>query len=138
MRGGPAGPQNHIFAGAFFLLREIEISLATCGHIMVDANQQIVARKRFSLHPDLPLFPTHEGKHCDKSAEMDTIGNLAGWSGQQVRDSTGAMLQSGHTLRVTGARFLSSVGIALSTKSGSWHNGSLPLSCSTPRASCSG
>eukprot|EP00435_Cladocopium_sp_Y103_P035473 s1409_g9.t1 len=60
---------------------------------------------------DLPLFPDKHGNYCTKSGVVQTIRIAAQKTGMEVTDSEGGQRLSGHTFRITGARFLSAAGL---------------------------
>ena len=60
---------------------------------------------------DLPLFPTSDGDEVSRCAAVGTIYRLAELIGEPVRDSTGAFLFGGHSLRTGGAHMLASRGV---------------------------
>eukprot|EP00435_Cladocopium_sp_Y103_P047858 s2395_g14.t1 len=63
------------------------------------------------VKPDSPLFPDKHGNYCTKSGVVDTIRAAAELTGMQIRDAEGNQRLSGHTFRITGARFLSAAGL---------------------------
>ena len=66
-------------------------------------------KENFKL--DGPLFPDELGEYCTKAGVVETIRQAAQLAGMQTLDSDGQHRLSGHTFRITGARYLSSVGL---------------------------
>ena len=64
-----------------------------------------------NLPHDLPLFPTKEGGAIDKVAAVQIIADVAEATGQTIYTPDGGLTIGAHTLRVTGAQFLASLGI---------------------------
>lgn len=58
-----------------------------------------------------PLFVSRSGTYCTKDGVVAVIRWAAGKAGQEVTNLDGEHLLSGHTFRITGARFLSSIGL---------------------------
>ena len=63
------------------------------------------------VRPDSPLFPDSHGNYCTKIGVVNTIRKAAEMAGMQVCDSEGHHRLSGHTFRITGARYLSAAGL---------------------------
>ena len=61
--------------------------------------------------PEDPLFPSCRGGYCSKQGVVDTIRGAVDLSGGNSKDPYGAPLYSGHTFRITGARYLSECGL---------------------------
>lgn len=55
---------------------------------------------------DVPLFPDDAGSYCTEQGVVDTIRAASELAGQPAKDSSGNYILSGHTFRITGARFL--------------------------------
>jgi len=62
------------------------------------------------FHDELPCFPSAEGSFVDKSSVVSCIEHAAKLIGEPLWDKGGSRRFGGHSLRVSGARFLSSVG----------------------------
>lgn len=60
---------------------------------------------------DMPLFPDDTGSYCTKQGVIDTIRFASELAGQPSKDSSGNYILSGHTFRITGARFLAANGL---------------------------
>lgn len=60
---------------------------------------------------DVPLFPDDAGSYCTKQGVVDTIRAASELAGQPAKDSSGNYILSGHTFRITGARFLATNGL---------------------------
>ena len=58
-----------------------------------------------------PLFVSNGGSHCTKDGVVATIRWAADLAGQETVNMEGEQLISGHTFRITGARYLSSIGL---------------------------
>ena len=58
-----------------------------------------------------PLFPDELGEYCAKQGVVDTIKEGARLTGMSIEDPTGNTRLSGHTFRITGARYLSAAGL---------------------------
>ena len=66
---------------------------------------------------NLPLFPTHEGKHLSKEATVRAVREVMGWLGEALtkKDGKGTDFQrfGEHVMRVAGAQFFARRGIEL-------------------------
>ena len=58
-----------------------------------------------------PFFPAGRGGYCSKQGVVDTIRSAVDLSGGKSCDSHGMQLYSGHTFRITGARYLCTCGL---------------------------
>ncbi|CAK0858261.1 unnamed protein product, partial [Prorocentrum cordatum] len=65
------------------------------------------------LHAGLPVFPTSSGNVIAKAAMARSIEEVASKLGPPMRDDLGRPRFGGHALRVTGARWLASLGLPL-------------------------
>lgn len=77
-------------------------------HVLLQHCRQFDAA---GLKAGSPLFPDRRGNYCTKAGVVDTIRAAAEASGMQIRDSDGNHRLSGHTFRITGARFLAATGL---------------------------
>ena len=68
------------------------------------------------LDGDLPLFPDRAGNVMEKKRVVKTLEATVAMTGEAVVDETGANLFGGHSLRVSGARMLASLGIEVAKK----------------------
>ncbi len=66
---------------------------------------------RENIEPDTPLFPDDSGSYCTKQGVVDTIRAASELAGKPAKDSSGNYILSGHTFRITGARFLAANGL---------------------------
>ena len=85
-------------------------------HALVDHLD--ILRREFgseSQWPGLPLFPDMQGRIVAKEKVVATIECIAVKLGLDIFGPTGARLFGGHSLRVTGAQWLASIGIPLMT-----------------------
>jgi hypothetical protein len=65
------------------------------------------------LDPSLPLFPNFAGGFCTKESVVETFEFLAEKSGEELKDALGRRAFGGHSARVSGARYLASIGLEL-------------------------
>lgn len=77
-------------------------------HVLRQHCEQLDAMQ---TQPDAPLFPDEFGNYCTKTGVVNTIRRAAHLAGMELQDSEGSHLLSGHTFRITGARFLSAAGL---------------------------
>jgi hypothetical protein len=80
----------------------------------------VLLRQKFGgdggkLASDLPLFPTVRGTAVAKVDMVKCIERAAVLCGEPLVDSLGSRRYGGHSLRVTGAQYLASVGVPLLT-----------------------
>ena len=68
---------------------------------------------RFGDAPDLPLFPSSAGQVVSKAAMVATIEAVASRMELPLFDAFGNRLFGGHTLRVTGAQHMASIGVTM-------------------------
>eukprot|EP00435_Cladocopium_sp_Y103_P032334 s1069_g8.t1 len=95
--GCPAHPLALVVCATFFMLRELEASAVDRADVMFNDG---------SVTLSLPVPKTDwEAKGCKRT------WLAAQRSGMQIRDSDGQYRLSGHTFRITGARFLSAAGL---------------------------
>ena len=62
---------------------------------------------------ELPLFPDESGGFCSKESVVETIEQLAVKTGASLLDDLGRRAFGGHSARVSGARYLASIGLEL-------------------------
>ena len=62
---------------------------------------------------DMPLFPDALGRVCSKQSIVDSICQLAVDAGLPVSDALGRPLFGGHSMRISGARWLASFGVEI-------------------------
>ena len=157
---GPIDPVHLVILGSFFLLREIEASLALAASVIVDrttlrvtwnlpasktdpkalgktrswgctcdcllsnpcpyhsaVTHQDRLLERFGkdgvLPNDLPFFPSNDGLVVSKDSVVATMEELAKLLRLPVRSADGQKLWGGHTMRVSGAQHLASLGVEL-------------------------
>lgn len=60
---------------------------------------------------DSPLFPSHGGGYCTKAGVVRMIRLAAQMAGMEMQSADGVYRLSGHTFRITGARYLSAAGL---------------------------
>ena len=60
---------------------------------------------------DGPLFPDQDGAYCTKAGVVETIRVASQRVGMSYKDADGNHRLSGHTFRITGARFLAASGL---------------------------
>ena len=156
IEGGPINSVAALHGGSFFMLREIELSLALCRSLHLDpealtatlllpasktdtqalsvsrtwactcarAASNLCVYHRLSRHMDLllkqfgdplpeklPVFPSCEGQPVTKEKMVATIEEFARRTGSVLHDATGRRRFGGHSLRVTGAQYFSSIGL---------------------------
>lgn len=68
-----------------------------------------------TVDAQFPLFPNMLGEVPAKSSIVETYEQLASRTGEAVTDESGAKRFGGHSARITGARYLSRLGIDLLT-----------------------
>ena len=62
---------------------------------------------------ELPLFPNEEGGFCTKESVVESIEHIAAMTGASLQDDMGRRAFGGHSCRVSGARYLASIGMEL-------------------------
>jgi len=62
---------------------------------------------------DVPIFCTSAGKPVTKAKVVDTFERINAMLGRPIVDHSGAKLYGGHSLRVTGAQWMASIGLPL-------------------------
>ena len=156
--GVPVGGRSLVVAGAFWMLRELELSSAIVADVTVTANPVSVAwrlpvsktdvralgqsrkwdclcagdrsiicpahaiQEQLALLADLfgevlpstPLFPNRAGEVVEKKAVVTFIETVATLLDEPLTDDQGQRRFGGHSLRVTGARHLASIGLEIS------------------------
>eukprot|EP00435_Cladocopium_sp_Y103_P008710 s4463_g2.t1 len=78
-------------------------------HVLLNYVNRIKADKEVDM--TRPLFVSNSGSHCTKEGVIATIRWAAQMAGQDIVTMEGEHLISGHTFRITGARYLSSLGL---------------------------
>lgn len=80
-----------------------------CPFHILKAHCDLLDRHQVDL--DSPLFPDSRGGYCSKLGAVECIRMVAEASGMAIKDPAGNFLISGHTFRITGARYLSACGL---------------------------
>ena len=78
-------------------------------HVLLNYVNRIKADNEVDM--TRPLFVSNSGSHCTKEGVIATIRWAAQMAGQDIVTMEGEHLISGHTFRITGARYLSSLGL---------------------------
>ena len=77
------------------------------------AEQEKTLHTLFIDDKDVPIFCTSAGKPVTKAKVVDTFERINAMLGRPIVDHSGAKLYGGHSLRVTGAQWMASIGLPL-------------------------
>ena len=92
------------------------LRLSPCPYHAALDHQELLLRlfgKNETLPADLPFFPTADGLVASKESVVLTLESVARKLGQPLKSPDGQRLWGGHTMRVTGAQHLASLGVEL-------------------------
>ena len=84
-------------------------------HALLDHRDRCVEHFGIDAVPGLSVFPTVDGRVVDKKRVVEALVHVASKLGIDTHDRDGACLFGGHSLRVTGAQWLASMGVPLLT-----------------------